>query len=105
MPTKPADVPLEPHIARAGNNALQQTAPGMLGALRREGSSGWDWLVGEYAWQASKKIKKWILLLQRINNKMKQALRINIIPNHSTKISAQQIKYAAPGRIPLGIAL
>ena len=77
----------------------------MLGALRREGSSGWDWLVGEYAWQASKKIKKWILLLQRINNKMKQALRINIIPNHSTKISVQQIKYAAPGRIPLGIAL
>ena len=55
--------------------------------------------------QASKKIKKWILLLQRINNKMKQALRINIIPNHSTKISVQQIKYAAPGRIPLGIAL
>ena len=36
---------------------------------------------------------------------MKQALRINIIPNYSTKISAQQIKYAAPARIPLGIAL
>ena len=45
MPAKPADVPLEPHIARAGNNALQQTAPGRLGALRRKGGGGWDWLV------------------------------------------------------------
>ena len=37
MPAKPADIPLEPHIARVGNNALQQTAPGRLGALRRKG--------------------------------------------------------------------